>query len=149
MKRNNFSLSLKYFLLSALFWVTVDYTTVFNPDFARWVAHMPLIWAFYLGSPFIFSHLIYRYNWQGRRLFLAVLVCMVVCELVLFNNYLLYTFPIMLLMIPIAICIYSFITYVPMWLTDGTLKNHRGWTIFLTIVWLIVAFLNYASNTNP
>jgi hypothetical protein len=138
----------KYFLLSIVFWVAVDYTTVFNPDFGRWMAHMPLIWVFYLGCPLIFSWLIYKRNWQGRKLFIAVLVCMVACELILFNNSLLYTFPIMLIMIPIAICIYSFITYLPMWITDGSLRNHKGWTIFLTMIWLIVALLNYANNTS-
>ena len=141
------SAAVRYFFLGVLFWVILDYTTVFNPDFKRWTAHMPLIWAFYLGSPFIFSRLIYKRNWQGKKLFIAVLACMVLCELILFNNTLLYTFPIMLIMIPIAVCIYSFITYVPMWITDGTLKNHKGWATFLTIVWLVVAILNYANNT--
>jgi len=38
---------LKYFLLSETFWVVMDYTTAFNPDFQHWLAHMPLIYHFY------------------------------------------------------------------------------------------------------
>ena len=141
-----FPVTTRYFLLGVLFWVIVDYTTVFNPDFARWVDHMPLIWLFYLGCPFIFSRLIYKHNWQGKKLFVAVLSCMVLCELILFNNAMLYTFPIMLIMIPFAVCIYCFITYMPMWITDGTLKNHKVWIAFLTAIWMIVAFLHYMTE---
>ncbi|MBI9050990.1 MAG: hypothetical protein JEZ00_16330 [Anaerolineaceae bacterium] len=137
---------IKYFLLGTLFWVIVDYTTVFNPDFPRWVAHMPLVWVFYLGYPLLFAWLIYKQNFAGKKLFFSMIIATVFCELIAFQNTLLYTFPIMLIMIPLAVCIYTLITYVPMWLVNGKLKQHWRLSLFLTIVWLLIAFLNYKTN---
>ena len=50
----------KYLIAGVVMWVVVDFTTAFNPDFQRWLDHMPLIWAFYVGYPLVFAHLIYN-----------------------------------------------------------------------------------------
>ena len=136
------SKSMRYFLLSACYWVIVDFTTAFCPDVQRWVAHMPLVWLFYLGFPALFSLLIYRLDWRKKRLFIAMLVELVLVELIFSHNVLLVTFPILLVMIPLALAIYSFITYVPLWIVEGEVKQHRNWIVFLAAVWLVVAVLN-------
>lgn len=138
----------KYLLIGTLFWVVVDYTTAFNPDFERWIGHMPLIWFFYIGVPAFFAYLIYRRNWRGRQLLGAMLFVAIFLEVVLFKNALLYTFPILMIMIPVAFAIYGFITYVPFWIVEGTISRNRNWVILLTIVWLIVSVLNYQTTVS-
>ncbi|MBW6518936.1 MAG: hypothetical protein K0A89_10605 [ANME-2 cluster archaeon] len=74
---------------------------------------MPEIWLFYIGYPLVFAHLIYKKMWDARKIFYSMLIAVFVVEVVLSHNALLYTYPIMLVMIPIAVCIYGFITFAP------------------------------------
>jgi len=139
---------LKYLLSGVSIWVLVDYTTAFNPDTARWVQHMPDIWLFYIGYPLIFAYLIYVRNLSNRQLFGSMLVLGFVIEVILSNNSLLYTFPIMLIMNPVAVAIYSLVTFVPKWFTVNEITRNRNAVIFLVVVWLIVSLLNYVTNVN-
>ena len=41
--------SVKYFIIAVAFWVVVDYSTAFNPDWQCWLEQMPLILLFYFG----------------------------------------------------------------------------------------------------
>ena len=139
---------MKYLLSGVSIWVLVDYTTAFNPDTARWVQHMPDIWLFYIGYPLIFAYLIYVRNLSNRQLFGSMLVLGFVIEVILSNNSLLYTFPIMLIMNPVAVAIYSLVTFVPKWFTENEITRNRNAAIFLVVVWLIVSLLNYVTNVN-
>ncbi len=136
----------KYFIAGALFWVVVDFTTAFNPDVQDWINHMPLVWVFYLGSPLLFAYLIYNRKWSDRKLFLPLVAFTLALEVFVFNNSLLYTFPAMLVFLPAAICIYSFITYVPRWLVDGKLKEHWILTLALSAIWATIAILSYVTR---
>ncbi len=140
---------LKYLLSGVSIWVLVDYTTAFNPDTARWVQHMPDIWLFYIGYPLIFAYLIYVRNLSNRQLFGSMLVLSFVIEVILSNNSLLYTFPIMLIMNPVAVAIYSLVTFVPKWFTENEITRNRNAACFLVVVWLIVSLLNYVTNVYP
>ena len=137
---------MKYLLSGVSIWVLVDYTTAFNPDTARWVQHMPDIWLFYIGYPLIFAYLIYVRNLSNRQLFGSMLVLGFVIEVILSNNSLLYTFPIMLIMNPVAVAIYSLVTFVPKWFTENEITRNRNAACFLVVVWLIVSLLNYVTN---
>ena len=139
---------LKYLLSGVAIWVLVDYTTAFNPDTARWIQHMPDIWVFYIGYPLLFAYLIYIRNWENGRLFSSMLVMAFIIEVILSRNSLLYTFPIMLIMIPIAVAIYSLVTFTPKWFTDNQIRRNRGAVAFLVVVWIIVSILNYVTNIN-
>jgi hypothetical protein len=136
----------KYFFLGTVFWVVVDFSTAFNPDVNGWMAHMPFIWLFYLGSPLLFAYLIYRKNWNDRMLFLPLMVVLFVVEILFSFNALLFTFPVMLIMIPVAVSIYSFITYVPRWIIDHELKKHKAITAFLFVVWAMIAVLSFITR---
>ena len=57
-----------YFLLSAIFWFAVDYTTVFNPYYRRWFSYMPDILVIYFGYPLIFTVIIYALRLDGWKL---------------------------------------------------------------------------------
>jgi hypothetical protein len=136
----------KYLLSGVSVWVLVDYTTAFNPDTARWIQHMPDIWLFYIGYPLILAYLIYVRRWGGRRLFGSMLVLAFIIEVILSRNSLLYTFPIMLIMNPVAIAIYSLVTYIPKWYTENEITRNRNAVAVLVVVWIVVSILNYATN---
>ena len=132
----------KYFFTASLFWFVVDFTTAFSPDVGRWISYMPAIWIFYFGSPLLFAGLIYRKKWSDKQIFIPMLLVLLLLEIILFGNVLLFTFPLLLIMIPIAVCIYSFITYVPRWIVDTRLKENKKKVALLFSVWLLVAVLS-------
>jgi hypothetical protein len=132
----------KYFLIGSLFWFIVDFTTAFSPDIGRWVSYMPVIWIFYFGAPLLFAYLIYRRKWSDKQIFVPMLIVLFVVEVIFTGNILLFTFPFMLVMIPIALCIYAFITYVPRWIVDNRLKENKKIMALLFSVWLLVAILS-------
>ena len=102
---------LRYFVIGIIFWLIVEWTTVFNPDYQRWLSYMPEIWLIYVGYPLLFAFLIYRKKLSNTNIFIATLVGAFIVEVVFTGNELLYTFPIMLIGMPFAISIYSFITF--------------------------------------
>ena len=138
----------KYVLTGTLAWVLVDFTTAFNPDVQRWIEHMPLIWVFYIGYPLLFAFLIYKRRWSDGRITSVMLVSAFVIEVVLSDNALLYTFPIMLVMNPVAVVIYSLVTFVPKWLVEGEIRNRTKTTILLVAVWIVVSILNFVTNAD-
>jgi len=140
---------LKYLLSGVSIWVLVDYTTAFNPDTARWIQHMLDIWLFYIGYPIIFAYLIYVRDWNDKQLFSSMLVLAFIIEVVLSKNSLLYTFPILLIMNPVAIAIYSLVTFMPKWFTENEITRNRSTVVILVVVWIIVSILNYVTNINP
>jgi hypothetical protein len=146
MKNQRITVQLRYFLLAVLFWVVVDYTTAFNPNLRDWVAHMPLIWLFYTAYPALFAFLIFNRRWSGGRLFAAMICAASIVELPLCHNTLLTTFPILLLMIPLAIAIYTLITFVPKWIVEGKLRNNKAVTMIVAVVWFFVALLSYRTR---
>ena len=135
-----------YFLLSTVFWFAVDYTTVFNPYYQRWFDYMPDILLFYFGYPLVFTVLIYALRLNGWKLAAALIIGLFIVEIVFTRNALLYTFPIMLVMVPLSVCIYTFITIVPKWIVEGRLRENRLVVIGLTAVWLIVAALSWITR---
>ncbi len=138
----------KYTLTGIIAWVVVDFTTAFNPDVQRWIRHMPLIWAFYIGYPLLFAYLIYKRRWSDRKIAYAMLVSAFTIELVLSDNALLYTFPMMLVMNPIAAAIYGVVTFIPKWLVEGEIRERKRTALLLVAVWIAVSIMNYATNVN-
>ena len=138
----------KYTFTSMIAWVVVDFTTAFNPDVQRWIRHMPLIWAFYIGYPLLFAYLIYRRRWSDRKIAYAMLVSAFTIEVVLSDNALLYTFPMMLVMNPIAAAIYGVVTFIPKWLVEGEIRERKRTVLLLVAVWIAVSIMNYATNVN-
>jgi hypothetical protein len=77
-----------------------------------------------------------------------MLVSAFVIEVVLSDNALLYTFPIMLVMNPVAAAIYSLVTFVPKWLVEGEIRKRTKTTVLLVAVWIVVSILNFVTNVN-
>jgi hypothetical protein len=138
----------KYALTGMIAWVVVDFTTAFNPDVQRWIRHMPLIWAFYIGYPLLFAYLIYKRGWNDRKIVYAMFVSAFVIEVIFSNNALLYTFPVMLVMNPVAAAIYGVVTFIPKWMVEGEIRERKKAVLLLVAVWIVVSILNYATNVN-
>jgi hypothetical protein len=136
----------RYFLIGTIFWVVVDWTTAFNPDFERWLSYMPEIWLFYVGYPLIFAFLICRRKWSDWGVLLAMLVGAFIVEVVFTGNRLLYTFPIMLIGIPVAISIYSLLTFAPKWIVENRIRQNKRKLIPMIIVWILVSISTFANS---
>ena len=125
----------------------VDYSI--SARFSTMVKLYALIWLFCINYPLIFAYLIYKKEWNNKRLFIATLVAAFIVEIVFTHNALLYTFPIMLLAIPIAISIYSLLTFGPYWIIEGKIQENKWKLVMMTLVWILVSIATYASNTGP
>ncbi len=135
----------KYFLVAVIFWVVVDFTTtegIKNPSH-YYSIFMPALLLFYIGYPLLFAFLIYKRKWADKKIFYPMLAFTFILEIIIFHNPLMYTFPVMLVMIPVAVCIYSFVTYVPKWIVERKMAEHKKLIILLALVWFIVSLLNF------
>lgn len=138
---------MKYFIIGMIFWLLVDWTTAFQPDLQRWLSYWPEIWMFYIGFPLTFAFLIYRRMWSNRKIFIATLITLFIVEIVFTHNGLLYTFPIMVLALPVGISLYGFLVFVPKWIVDGELRRNRWKLILMAVVWVLVSLATYAGNS--
>ncbi|MFC1747211.1 hypothetical protein ACFL2V_00235 [Pseudomonadota bacterium] len=127
----------KYFMLGILFWVVVDFTTVYFPDHPLWEENMPGVWVVYFGYPLIFSVVFYKWELTGVAPIGIMLSFLVLIEIVIVNNPLLLTFPDLLIGMPIAFAIYMLITYVPKYIVDGECGHRKKEISAYIVVWLI------------
>jgi hypothetical protein len=135
---------MRYFLLGVLAWFIVDFTTteaVGNPR-AYYSKYMPALLVFYFGYPLVFSALRYKFRLGGRGLFLAMIVGIVVVEILFSHNALMFTLPICLLAIPISLGHYGMVTFIPLWIAEGTLRQNRKWAMATLMVWAVGVLLN-------
>jgi hypothetical protein len=139
---------LAYWMIGFLCWIVVDYTSTFLPDKAKWVSLMPHIWLFYIGIPAVMAFVIYRLHWYGKKLFLATLMELFVAEIILFQNAQLLSFPQILLLLPIAIDLYCFLTFVPKWIVEGTIGQKRDKAALLSLGWVLFSILHFLENTH-
>jgi hypothetical protein len=138
---------LKYFIIGVIFWLIVDWTTAFQPDLQRWLTYWPEIWVFYLGFPFIFAFLIYKRMWSNRGIFTATLAEVFIVEIVFTHNALLYTFPIMVLALPVGIILYSLLVFVPKWIVDKELRRNKWKLTLMVAVWVLVSLATFAGSS--
>jgi hypothetical protein len=134
----------KYFLLAVLAWLIVDFTTteaIGNPH-GYYSKYMPALLIFYLGYPLVFAALRYKLLLGPKGLFAAMLGGIVVVEIVFTQNALMYTLPICLLAIPISLGHYGMVTFMPMWLTEGTLSRNKKWAAATITVFAAGVILN-------
>ncbi|HEY59928.1 MAG TPA: hypothetical protein G4N92_04495 [Anaerolineae bacterium] len=127
--------------------VAVDYTTVFNPNYQDWVQYMPEIWLFYIGYPALLAYLINMRGFSGKKLFLTVFTLSLFLEAIIFKNVLLYSFPAVIVVVPIVICIYAFITYLPKYVAERNLAANWRKVLLLTFVWIVISFLSYKTRS--
>lgn len=144
---NRLQKSWQYFLLGFLFWVIVDFGTAGGFRISYLEKYGPTLLFFYMGCPLVFCVLIFKFHWSERRLFLATLVTIFVVEVLFTRNPLVMTFPALLLGIPLAIVVYSPLTYFPLWFVRGEIAKHRLLVIGLSIVELLIMALTTFGNS--
>lgn len=139
---------IKYFVIAVLFWFVVDFTTteaIRNPSH-YYSTFMPALLIFYIGYPLLFSLLIYKFKLNNKLLFIATLIGIIIVEVLFAHNSLLYTFPLMMLAIPIAISIYSLLTFVPKWIVEGEIKKNKWKLILMLIIYILVSLATIFGN---
>ena len=135
------SKSLRYVLLGFTLWTLVDLGTAGGFRRSYLTAHGPLLLVFYVGFPLAFAYLIFRRGWSGWRLLLATGVAILLVEGVFTRNPFVLSFPLMLVGIPLAICVYSPLTYFPLWIVNREMSKHAAVVAFLSLVVLSVMLL--------
>jgi len=75
-----------------------------------------------------------------------MLVGAFIVEVVFTGNKLLYTFPIMLIGIPVAISIYSLLTFAPKWIVENRIRQNKRKLIPMIIVWILVSISTFANS---
>ena len=133
--------ALLYILLGFLLWVIIDLGTAGGFRLSYFCEHGPLLLAFYLGFPIAFAFLIFRWRWAGWKLLLATVVAIVLVEGVFTGNPFVLSFPLMLIGIPLAICIYAPLTYFPLWVVNGEMGEHKAVAAILSVVVITVMLL--------
>jgi hypothetical protein len=66
----------------------------------------------------------------------------VVVEIGFTHNMLLLTLPICLLAIPISLGHYGMVSFMPLWIAEGTLSENRKWATATLVLWAVGVFLN-------
>lgn len=135
------SKALRYVIYGFVLWVIVDFGTAGGFRLSYLTSHGPLLLFFYLGFPLAFAYLIFRRHWAGFRLFLATAVAVILVEGIFTGNPFVLSFPLMLIGIPLALCIYAPLTYFPLWMVNREMGKHKALVIILSLVVLIVMFL--------
>lgn len=130
-----------YLLLSIVFWIAVDIGVGYKFDVARWSSNISTAWVFYLLWPLLFYYLFYFRLWDTPRALILIAVLSYIIEAVLLNNFYLYNLPHLLLYIPVTILLYSFITLVPLWIAQGSARQHIVKILFMLAVILVFALL--------
>jgi hypothetical protein len=127
----------------------VDWGTAGGFRIAYFQKFGPTLLLFYVGYPLVFSILAFRLRWSERRLFVATLAAIFLVEVVFVENPLLTTFPALLAGIPLAVAIYTPLTYFPLWFVRGDLARHRRLIVVLIVVDLVVMTLTAIGNAGP
>ncbi len=98
-----------------------------------------------MGYPLAFAYLIFKAHWTGRRLFAATLVAILIIEGLMIGNPFVVSFPLLLIGIPLAICVYSPLTYFPLWIVNGEIGKHKRTVVAVSGVVAVIMVLTTAS----
>lgn len=133
------TVELCYILLSLVLWMTVEFVTVWHAKLDEWVSLMPYVLIQYLVIVLVFWFAIYRRAWTERKVFLLMLTLMYVFEFLWQTPFLLNP----LTFIPgslLLIGIWGFLTFLPRWLIEGTLEQHKLQAV-ACLLWIPVGFI--------
>ena len=96
---------------------------------------------FYIGSPVMFAYLIYERNWNRGKLLFATFIAILTIEGLFVRNHFILSFPLLLLGVPLAFCVYAPLTYFPLWIVNGEMGRHKAVVILLSLITLTVMIL--------
>ena len=127
----------------------VDWGTAggFHPSyFAPYELKAPVLVLFFWGMSLMFSYFAINRGWAGRNLLAAAAAVGILFEGLLFGNPLILTFPLLLLGLPLAICIYSALAFLPLWTLKRELRARWRPATFLVVVPALVTLLSAATR---
>lgn len=133
--------TIPYILYGFLLWVIVDWGTAGGFRLSYFIEHGPLLLVFYLGFPIAFAYLIFQRHWSQRKLLLATAAAILLVEAIFTGNPFVLSFPLMLVGIPLAFCVYAALTYFPLWIVNGEMGKHKVIAAILSLVVVAVACL--------
>lgn len=144
----NRSKVIRYILYGFLLWILIDWGTAGGFRLSYFRAHGPLLLVFYLGFPIAFAFLIFQHHWSQPKLLLATAAAIFFVEAVFTGNPFITSFPLMLVGIPLAFCVYAPLTYFPLWIVNGEMGRHTVIVFFLSLVVIAVMFLTTFGGTS-
>ncbi len=128
-----------YIALSFFLWLVVEYITVWHDRFNEWLSLMPYALIQYLFIVLFFYYLIFKMKLAEKKVFFILILVMYVFEL-LWKNFLLYD-PVWI--IPgslLLISIWSFLTFIPLWMVNKSLNQHKAQVIYC-LLWIPSGFI--------
>jgi len=126
-----------YIVISFVLWIITEFLTVWSGDgMSEWVGHMPWVFIQYLVIILVFVFFIFKLKWSGKKLFWLMIVVMFILEIVAWQNFSIFN-PLILVML---IQMWGFLSIVPLWIVNKSIKQHKKATIFYCL-WPVVGYL--------
>lgn len=128
-----------YIIISFILWLIVEFITVWRIRFEEWMSYMPWALFQYLFIVLIFWFFLFIKNWSHRKVFIIMVIVMYVFEF-LWQNFLLLN---IIWFIPASILliqIWGFLTFIPFWIVDKSIKQHIRLVIFYCL-WSVLGFI--------
>ncbi len=141
---------LKYIALGFVFWFIVDWATV--KGFHLSYFSVPLIGYIlrvinFSLYPAIFSYVIFNREWSEKKLLALTIAAAFIIEVVWLKNAILYTFPDFIIFIPVGICIYSILTFFPLWIVNQKVRKNKKKIILLFMVLVALTILSFKTQS--
>ena len=140
MNTKNFFQSAKgklYIILSFVFWMIAEYITVWHSKLGEWLKTMPYGLLQFILIILIFYFLFFRLKWSEKKVFIIMLVVMYFFEIVLWQQIAL---AITIYGSLLLISIWGFVTFVPFWIVNKSIREHKWQTIYYSL-WILVAII--------
>ena len=128
-----------YYGTAFILWVVLDIILSYNLNLDLYYKAFWASLIFYIFYPLLFLFVFYYLLWDVTRAFLLMLVI----EVLLFDNYLMYSFPELFLHIPLGLCVWSLITIVPLWIAERQVVYHRKTILVFAVGTLLLGIVNY------
>lgn len=135
------SQAIHYVIWGVVLWFFVDLGTAGGFRISYLIQYGQALWIFYIGFPLLFGYLIYRRRWQTGNLILATLGAIAIVEGLFTRNPLVLSFPILLVGIPLAVCVYLPLTFFPLWIVNREMGNHKIAVGFLSTILVVISLL--------
>jgi hypothetical protein len=131
-----------------LFWIIVDFGTAGGFRLSYFEKYGPALLLFYIGYPVIFTFLIFRLKLGGKGLFLATLIGIFIVEVLFTGNPLITGFPVCLIGIPLAVAVYSPLTFFPLWIVNREMGRHIKEILVLSFIEVTILCLTTFGSGN-
>jgi len=141
---------LKYIALGFVFWFLVDWATV-KGFHLSYFAILPMGYILRLITftlyPLIFAYVAFNRAWSEKKLFILTIISVFLIEIVWLKNAILYTFPRFIIFIPAAICVYSILTFFPLWIVNQEVEKNKKKMIFLLVVLVVITLISVKTQS--